>query len=204
MIFIPSQWSKFPLSIPFSLKNLISWSTCLLMTNFWMLSFKQTTEDEMDGWHHWLDGHEFEWTPGVGDGQGGLACCDSWGLQESDMTERLNWTEWQIVIVSFTEMPLFFMDSFLCYWILCLVLYFFASFLKTSHFCLHASKIFSLPLVFSCLSMMCLSMVFFVLILFGLMGLISFGIEWLDLLVVQTLSSVFSSTKVQRHQFFDT
>ena len=44
-------------------------------------------------WHHWFDGHEFEWTPGAGDGQGGLACCDSWGRKESDMTERLNWTE---------------------------------------------------------------------------------------------------------------
>ena len=43
--------------------------------------------------HHQLDGHEFEWTPGVGDGQGGQACCDSWGRKESDMTERLNWTE---------------------------------------------------------------------------------------------------------------
>ena len=51
------------------------------------------TEDEMAGWHHWLDGHEFEWTPGVGDGQGGLACCDSWHLKESDMIEQLNWTE---------------------------------------------------------------------------------------------------------------
>ena len=50
-------------------------------------------ENEMAGWHHWLDGHEFEWTPGVGDGQGGLACCDSWGLKESDTTEWLNWTE---------------------------------------------------------------------------------------------------------------
>ena len=49
------------------------------------------TEDEMAGWHHWLDGHEFEWTPAVGDGQGGLACCDSWGRKESDTTERLNW-----------------------------------------------------------------------------------------------------------------
>ena len=47
----------------------------------------------MAGWHHRLDGHEFEWTPGVGDGQGGLARCDSWGRKESDMTERLNWTE---------------------------------------------------------------------------------------------------------------
>ena len=48
----------------------------------------------MAGWHHRLDGCEFEWTPGVGDGQGSLACCDSWGCKESDMTERLNWTDW--------------------------------------------------------------------------------------------------------------
>ena len=51
------------------------------------------TEDEMVGWHHWLNGHGFGWTPGVGDGQGGLACCSSWGHKESDMTEWLNWTE---------------------------------------------------------------------------------------------------------------
>ena len=54
---------------------------------------KGTTEDEMAGWHHWLNGHESEWTPGVGDGQGGLACCDSWGHKESDTTEGLTWTE---------------------------------------------------------------------------------------------------------------
>ena len=54
---------------------------------------KWTTEDEMAGWHHWLDGHESEWTPGVGDGQGGLECCSSWGRKESDTTEKLNWTE---------------------------------------------------------------------------------------------------------------
>ena len=47
----------------------------------------------MARWHHWLDGHEFEWTLGVGDGQGGLACCNSWGRKELDMTERLKWTE---------------------------------------------------------------------------------------------------------------
>ena len=52
---------------------------------------KGMTEDEMAGWHYWLDGREFEWTPGVGDGQGGLACCDSWGRK--DTTEQLNWTE---------------------------------------------------------------------------------------------------------------
>ena len=52
-----------------------------------------TTEDEMAGWHHQLNGCEFEWALGVGDGQGGLACCNSWGRKESDMTEQLNWTE---------------------------------------------------------------------------------------------------------------
>ena len=59
----------------------------------WGQEEKGTTEDEMVGWHHWLDGHESEWTPGVDDGQGGLACCDSWGRKESDTTERLNWRE---------------------------------------------------------------------------------------------------------------
>ena len=49
-------------------------------------------QDEMAGWHHWLDGRESEWTPGVGDGQGGLACCDSWGRGESNTTERLIWS----------------------------------------------------------------------------------------------------------------
>ena len=59
----------------------------------WEQEEKGRTEDEMAGWHHRLDGHETEWTPGVGDGQGGLACCNSWGHKESDMTERLNWSE---------------------------------------------------------------------------------------------------------------
>ena len=59
----------------------------------WRQKEKGTTEDEMVGWHHWFDGHGFGWTPGVGDGQGGLACCGSWVCKESDTTERLNWTE---------------------------------------------------------------------------------------------------------------
>ena len=59
----------------------------------WGQEKKGTTEDKMAGWHHWLDGRESEWTPGVGDGQGGLACCNLWGRKESDVTERLNWTE---------------------------------------------------------------------------------------------------------------
>ena len=60
----------------------------------WAQVEKGTTEDEMAGWHHQLDGHEFEWTPGVGDGQGGLVCCDSPGLQsQTQLSQRLNWTE---------------------------------------------------------------------------------------------------------------
>ena len=59
----------------------------------WGQEEKGTTGDEMAGWHHWLNGRGSGWTLGVGDGQGGLACCDSWGYEESDTTERLNWTE---------------------------------------------------------------------------------------------------------------
>ena len=61
----------------------------------WGQEEKGTTEDEMAGWHHWLDGRESEWTLGIGDGQGGLACCDSWGPKSrtwlSDWTE-VNWS----------------------------------------------------------------------------------------------------------------
>ena len=59
----------------------------------WCYSKLKKTEDKMAGWHHRLDGHEFGWTLGAGNGQGGLACCDSWGCKESDTTERLDWTE---------------------------------------------------------------------------------------------------------------
>ena len=58
----------------------------------WGQEEEGTREDEMAGWHHQLSGHGFESTPGVGDGQEGLACCSSWGRKESDTTERLNWT----------------------------------------------------------------------------------------------------------------
>ena len=58
----------------------------------WEQEEKGMREDEMVGLHHWLDWHEFGWTSGVGDGQGGLACC-SWCRKESDMTEQLNWTD---------------------------------------------------------------------------------------------------------------
>ena len=63
----------------------------------WGQEEKGTTEDEMFRWHHWLNGHGFGWTLGVGDGQGGLVCCGSWGHRESDTTEQLNWTKvWNI------------------------------------------------------------------------------------------------------------
>ena len=72
----------------------------------WGQEEKGMTEDEMAGWHHQLDGHEFGWTLGVGDGQRGMACCDSWGCKELDMTEWLNWTElsyFLLVFKVFTE-----------------------------------------------------------------------------------------------------
>ena len=58
----------------------------------WRLEEEGMTEDEMVGWHHRLNEHEFGWILGVGDGQGGLVCCSPWGRKESDTTERLNWT----------------------------------------------------------------------------------------------------------------
>ena len=59
---------------------------------------KGMTEDELAGWHHQLDAHEFGWTPGVGDGQGGLAWCNSWGHKESDTTEQLNWSATRAIL----------------------------------------------------------------------------------------------------------
>ena len=59
----------------------------------WGQEEKGTTKDEVTGWHHWLNGHLFQWTPGVDDGQGGLVCCDSWVFKESDMIKWVNWTE---------------------------------------------------------------------------------------------------------------
>ena len=64
----------------------------------WGQEKKGMTEDEMARWHHWLDGHGFGWTPGVGDGQGGLVCCGSWSRKESDTTEWLNWMQLKIIV----------------------------------------------------------------------------------------------------------
>ena len=67
----------------------------------WGQEEKGTTEEEMVGWHHQLNGHGFWWTPGVGGGYGGLACCGSWGCKESDTTERLNWL---IIVLKLQEL----------------------------------------------------------------------------------------------------
>ena len=69
----------------------------------WRWEKKGMTEDKMVGWHHWLDGHEFWWTPGVGDGQGGLACCDSWGHRVRHDWTELNWTECNLILAIFFE-----------------------------------------------------------------------------------------------------
>ena len=60
----------------------------------WKQEEKGVTEDEMVGWHHWLNAQEFEQALGVGDGQGSLVCCSPWGHKESVMTEQVNWTIW--------------------------------------------------------------------------------------------------------------
>ena len=70
----------------------------------WGREEKGMTEDEMVGWHHRLDGHGFGWTPGVGDWQGGLACCSSWGHKESDMTKQMNW----LLVTSVSFLPLLY------------------------------------------------------------------------------------------------
>ena len=73
-------------------KSWLIWKDCDAGRD-WGQEEKGITEDEMVGWHHPLNGHGFGWTLGVGDGQGGLVCCSSWGRKESDMTKQLNWTE---------------------------------------------------------------------------------------------------------------
>ena len=79
----------------------------------WGQEEKGTTEDEMARWHHWLNAHGFGWTSGAGDGQGGLACCGSWGRKESDTTERLNWTELnEYEVVFHCNFQLHFPDSY--------------------------------------------------------------------------------------------
>ena len=77
----------------------------------WRQEEKGTTEDELVGWHHRLNGHGFGWTLGAGDGQGGLSCCSPWACKESDMTERLNWTCKHVLNTSWS----LFLLALLCY-----------------------------------------------------------------------------------------
>ena len=77
--------------MPETYKLHINYISIKILFKYYYISV--VTEDEMAGWRHLLDGRESEWTLGVGDGPGGLECCDSWGRKESDTTERLNWTD---------------------------------------------------------------------------------------------------------------
>ena len=83
---------KTPILWPPDVKNLLIWKDPDAGKD-WRQEEKGTTEDEMVGWHHWLNGHEFQQALGAGDGQGGLACCSPWGRKELDITEWLNWTK---------------------------------------------------------------------------------------------------------------
>ena len=89
----------------------------------WGQEEKGTTKDEMAGWHHWLDEHEHEWTPGVGDGQGFLACCDSWGRRVGhDWATELNWTELRVpqtIVTMFQSIT----NKQHCFWAISLFLY---------------------------------------------------------------------------------
>ena len=78
-----------PILWPPDVKNWLIWKDPNAGKD-WGQEEKGTTEDEMVGWHHWLDRHEFDQALGVGDGQGSLACCSPWGLKELDTTEQLN------------------------------------------------------------------------------------------------------------------
>ena len=77
----------------------------------WRQEEKGMTEDEMVGWHHWLSGHEFGWTPGVSDGQGVLVCCCPWGPKESATTDRLNWTDILVYLKLFFSLNWHFISS---------------------------------------------------------------------------------------------
>ena len=99
-----SHWNRYTGRYSYWLMlRLDSLEKTLMLGGIWGQEEKGTTEDEMARWHHWLDGRESEWTLGVGDGQGDLVCCDSWGRKESDTTERLNWTELTVIEPDISE-----------------------------------------------------------------------------------------------------
>ena len=89
-IFIGKTDAEAPIFWPPDVKNWLIWKDPDAGKD-WMQEEKEMPEDEMVGWHHWLDGHVFEQALGVGDGQESLACRSPWGHKELDMTEQLNW-----------------------------------------------------------------------------------------------------------------
>ena len=95
------EWVAYPFSSGSSQPRNWTRVSCIagrFFTNWAIREKKGMTEDEMVGWHHQLNGHEFEQAPGVGGGQGSLVCCRTWGRKELDMTERLNWFYTRFVI----------------------------------------------------------------------------------------------------------
>ena len=91
-IFIGRTDAEAPLLLPPDVKNWLIRKDHNAEKD-WRQEEEGMTEDETVGWHHWLNGPEFEQAPGVGNGQGSFTCCSSWGHKELDMTERLNWTD---------------------------------------------------------------------------------------------------------------
>ena len=98
----PDVEAETPILWPPDSKSWLIWKDPDVVKD-WGQEEKGMTEDKMVGWHHQLNGHGFGWTLRVGDGQGGLACCGSWGCKESDTTERLNWTTASLSLLRFTE-----------------------------------------------------------------------------------------------------
>ena len=98
---------KLPILWPPDMKSWLIWKD-LDAGKDWGQEEKGMTEDEIVGWHHWLNIHGFGWTPGVGDGQGGLVCCGSWGRKELDTTEWLNY--W-LTMIKFFKLKFAVLDS---------------------------------------------------------------------------------------------
>ena len=115
-----------PILWPPDVKNWLIWKDSDAGKD-WGREEKGTTEDEMAGWHHRRNGHEFEWTLGVGDGQGGLACCSSWVLRvRHDWATELNWIIngcwilWKVFSASI-EMIICFLSFNLLIWCISLI-----------------------------------------------------------------------------------
>ena len=184
----------------------------VMLGGIWGQEEKGMTEDEMAGWHHWLDGRDSEWTPGVGDGQGGLACCNSWG-RLNDWTE-LNWTFLEIKSFSSVQL-LSCVRLFATPWITAhqaslsitnslssLTLTSIKSVMPSSHLILYHPLLLLPPVppsirVFSSESTLRMrwpkywSFSFSIISSKEIPGLISFRMDWLDLLAVQgTLKSL--------------